>query len=229
MKKLISLLCAGVMALSLTACGGSGLTAMDASDYVRGMMDLTYYGTSDPDYLKRVGITEEEGRADYEKGLDVEYRYFARYFDMDTELLTEQTWEAIVDLLADFYRQAKYEVKPGSKSGEGFAVEVVVEPIAIIPHVVNTYMEDYSAEFAAVYANIDWSLISPEEEDAFWLTYENGWAMGIVELFREHEGELDYLEPQRVSVEILPDEEGVYSLGESDFANLDALILAYSD
>jgi len=229
MKKFLSLLCAAMMALSLTACGGRGLTTLDAADYVRGLMDLTYYGTLDQDYLKSVDVTEEEGRADYEKGLEVEYQYFTRCFDMDTSLLTDQTREAIVTLLADIYQQAKYEVKPGSRTDSGFSVEVVIEPIGIIPHVVNNYMEEYSKAFAAQYANVDWSLISPEEESAFWLTYENGWAMGIVELFREHEEELDYLETRRITVEIRPDDTGVYSLSDADFSNLDALILAYSD
>ena len=227
MKKLLSF--AMVLALCLSGCGKSGFTAQDAADYVRGVLDQTYLGVFDEDYLERVGLTEEEARAGYETGLDVEYQYFIRYFEMEEQMLTEQTRSAITGLLADLYQQASYEVVPGEQKDEGYEVRVTVAPIDLIAVVAEKYMEDYCAEFAAKYADADPSQLSSGEVDAFWLSYENDWAVGIVDLFREHEGELGHLEKRSLTVTVAPDEKGVYTLSDADFAGLDALILAYSN
>ena len=229
MKKVISLACTLLLSLSLTACGGRGLTAMDATSYVQGMMDQTYLGHWSEDYLASVDITKEQAQDTYTQGLEVEYAYFTYYFDMAPDYLTQDTHDAITSLLADIYQQSRYQVSTAEKQEEGFAVEVSVEPIDIIPLVTGKYMPSYSEDFAARYAGIDRSAITAEEEYAFLTAYENDWAMGIVELFRSHLDELGYLEARSVTVEIRPDDDGVHSLSEADFAALDALILAYSD
>lgn len=231
MKKVFSFLCALSLLLGLTACGSRGLTALDAADYVKGLLDETYLGLFHEGYLESVGITEEEARANYENGLEVEYEYFTYYFDMNTEYLTEETHAAVVDLLADIYQHSKYQVKTTTKHDDGFVVEVVVEPIDIIPLVVENYMEGYSAAFAASYADIDQAAVaamSETEQDAFWTVYENDWANGVVELFRAHMEELGHLEAETIMAQFKPDDEGLYCLSDNDFSNIDALILAYS-
>lgn len=230
MKKVCSLLCALALFLGLTACGGS-LTALDAADYVQGLLDATYLGLFDEDYLKRVDITEEEARTSYKNGLDVEYAYFTHYFDMNTEYLTEQTRTAIVALLADIYQHANYQVGTAARAEDGFTVEVTVRPIDIIPMVVENDMEDYSAAFAASYADTDQAAVtamSAIEQDAFWTVYENDWANGVVELFRGRMEELDHLEARTVTARFRPDEDGCYTISHDDLASIDALILAYS-
>jgi alpha-glucosidase len=93
---------------------------------------------------------------------------------------------------------------------------------------INTETYNYYTDFAAKYADVDPSRFSSGEVDAFWLSYENDWAMGIVNLFREHEGDLGHLEKRTLTVTVAPDENGIYALSDTDFAGLDALILAYS-
>ena len=228
MKKVLSLVSAFALALSLTSCGGSGLTAMDAADYVQGLLDATYLGVFHQEYLAGVNLTEEEAQTNYENGLEVEYEYFTYYFDISTDDLTEQTHNAIVDLLADIYQQSAYQVKTVSRMDDGFVVEVVVEPIDIIPLVAENYMEAYSADFATNYADVDLAAIGEVEQEAFRLTYENDWATGIVELFRAHLDELGHLEGESILAQFLPNEDGAYCLSDADFSNIDALVLAYS-
>lgn len=230
MKKRLCALLALLLALSLTACGG-GITAMDAADYVQGLMDKTYLGQFNESYLTSVDIDEKTARENYLSGLEVEYEYFASFFQFDEDYVTQASRQNVIDLLADFYLNAKYQVKAGSKAENGYTVEVVVSPIDIIPLVTENYLTGFAEEFRARYADVtqeDVDAMSAEEQDAFWLSYENDWVDGIVALFRAHLSELGYLDEVSIAVQFKPDESGVYSISDNDFANLDALVLAYS-
>ena len=231
MRKGFALLCALCLLLGLAACGGRGLTALDAAEHVQGLLDVTYLGVYDEGYLKSVGITQEQAQADHESGLEVEYEYFTYCFDMNTDYLTGQTHDAIVALLADIYQHSDYEVGTVTKQEDRFTIEVSIAPIDIIPLVVERDMEAYSAAFADAYAHTDQAAVaamSAVEQDAFWTAYENDWAMGVVELFRARLDELGHLEQVSVTVQFGPDEEGVYTISDKDFSAIDARILAYS-
>lgn len=233
MKQYLAAACGLLLACSLTACGGGKtLSAQDAALYVQGLLDETYLGVYDPDYLALVDLTEEEAEETYRKGLEVSYQYLSKNFQFDDTYITDETRQAAVDLLAELYSHARYRVGQAVKSGNGFTLEVTIQPIDLIPLVVEKYMEDYSTTFSQRYANTTKEAVDalPEEEaETFWTGYENDWAMGVVGLFRTHLGELDYLEPVSLIVRVEPDEEGYYTLPDADFANLDYLILAYTD
>lgn len=226
MRKALCAVLAAVLSLSLTACGGGGMSGLDAADYIQGILDLNYLGILDEDYMASVDITKEEAQATYEHALEVEYEYFANYFDMKPEQLTEENHKAVVDLLADIYQSSSYQVKTATKSGDGYLVEIEVQPIDLIPLVVENYFEDFNEEYVASYNDVDFTAV--QDDEAFWDGVENDWASGIVALFRAHESELGYLDAESIVVQVKPDEEGIYSLSNNDFANIDVLILAYS-
>ena len=231
MKKLFAALTALALALSLTACGGSGLTTQDAADYMQGLLDATYLGQFSEDYLESVDLTEEEARESYEKGLDVAYRYLAKNFQFNEEYVSEDTRQAATDLLAEIYTHARYRVDTTTKTDKGFTLELSIQPIDLIPLVVEEYLPAYLDAVAARYADTtqaDVAAMPAEEADAFWTAYENDWAMGIVELLSAHMGELDYQEPVSLLVQFTPDADGYYTIPDTDFANLDYLILAYT-
>lgn len=228
MKKLLAALL--TLPFLLTACGGGGLTTFDAQDYLKGLLNATYLGQFDPDYLAQVDLTEEEARAAYEEGLELEYGYFSSFFRFDEACLTDETRQSAKDLLAELCGQARWEVGAASKSDGGFTVEVTVRPVDLIARVSEQYMPAYAEAFRAKYAGTtqgDLEAMPEEERTAFLAAYENDWATGVTELLRSHLSELDYLEPVSLLVRFLPDEEGYYSIPDTDFANLDALILAY--
>ena len=52
--------------LSLSACGGGGLSADDATTYVQGILDENYKGVYDPDFLELIDIVNA-GKAPLEK------------------------------------------------------------------------------------------------------------------------------------------------------------------
>lgn len=231
LKKLFAALTALVLTLSLTACGGGGLTTQDASDYLQGLLDATYLGQFSETYLESVDLTEAEARESYEKGLDVAYRYLAKNFQFSEEYVSEDTRQAATDLLAEIYTHARYRVDTATKTDKGFTLELSIQPIDLIPLVVEKYMEDYSNAFAAKYADTtqaDVAAMPAGEAEAFWTAYENDWAMGIVELLNTHMNELDHQQPVSLLVQLTADEDGYYTIPDTDFANLDYLILAYT-
>jgi len=228
MKKLLAALL--TLLLTLTACGGGGLTTFDAEDYLRGQINATYRGAFDEAWLEQVSLTEEEAQAAYEAGLDLEYQYFSAFFHFDETYITEETRQAVKDLLAELYQKSRCEILRVEKSGTGFSAQVKVQPVDLIALVSDTYMEAYAAEFSARYGETTLGDLEtmPEADQAdFWTAYENDWAMGIVELVRTHLSELGYREAVTMLLQFLPDEEGWFSIPETDFAHLDALILAY--
>lgn len=232
MKKFLAAALGLLLACSLAACGGGGgLTAEDAALYVKGLLDETYLGVFDEDYLALVDLTEEEAGETYRQGLEVSYQYLSKNFQFDDAYVTDETRQAAVDLMAEIYSRARYQVGEPVKTGDGFTLEVTVQPIDLIPRVVEKYMEEYSDAFSQTYAGTtreEVDALPADEAEAFWTKYENDWAMGVVELFRTHLGELDHLEPVSLIVRVEPDEDGYYTLSDTDFANLDYLILAYT-
>ena len=231
LKKFLAAACGLLLACSLTACGGGGLTAEDAALYVKGLLDETYLGVFDKDYLALVDLTEEEAEETYRQGLEVSYQYLSKNFQFDDAYVTDETRQEAVDLMAEIYSHARYQVGEAVKTGDGFPLEVTVQPIDLIPLVVEKYMGEYSDTFSQKYADTtreEVDALPADEAEAFWIQYENDWAMGVVKLFRTHLGELDHLEPVSLIVRVEPDEEGYYTLSDTDFANLDYLILAYT-
>lgn len=231
--KRCSVLAAGLaLCLALTGCGGGGVTSFDATAYMQGLLDETYLGKFSEDYMKMVGIDEDEARKTYEEGLEAEYEnYFADFFAFDREYVSDETRQAAIDLLAEVYQHSKYEVKPGSKVEGGYVVEIIVEPVDMIALIDDQYIEDYSDTFNAKYEDVTQEKVdamSDAEYDEFMTGYENDWANGIIDLFHEHMDELGYTDAQSIMVQFKPDDDGYYTISDNDFANLDNLILAYS-
>ena len=54
LKKFLAAACGLLLILPLSACGGGGLSAEDAAVYVQGLLDETYLGVFEEDYLKLV-------------------------------------------------------------------------------------------------------------------------------------------------------------------------------
>ena len=228
MKKLLAALL--TLLLTLTACGGGGLTTFDAENYLRGQLSATNRGEFDKTWQEQVDLTVEEAQAAYEAGLDLEYQYFSAFFQFDETYITGETRQAVKDLLAELYQRSRCEILRVEKSGAGFSAQVKVQPVDLIAQVSDTYMEAYAAEFSARYSETtlgDLDAMSEADQADFWAAYENDWAMGIVELIRAHFSELGYREAVTMLLQFLPDEEGWFSIPETDFAHLDALILAY--
>jgi hypothetical protein len=217
-KKLAALGLALAMALSLTACGG-GLTTNDAKAYIQGIMDMTYLGQYNAEYLQLVGSTEAECEENYLTGLAVEADYFAYYFD---SYLTDAVKDEVIQLYKEIYAHSSYTVKDAARTSDGgFNVTVEVYPMDILDQVVNgdalwAFIDDFNARYEA-------GAFDGMSEDE----YEAEWLSGVVEIIRPYLDSIGYLDVTSIVVQIQADEDGVFSLNEDDFSNLDMLLIDY--
>ena len=216
------------LSLSLAACAGETMTAFDAAAYVQGVLDETYKGTWDNAFLDLVDLTEGEAQDAYEASLEEEYRRFAYQFDLDDGLLTQETRQSVLDLLAEVSAKAQYTVQQGvALDDTRYAVEVSVRPMDLFIQVREDALADFQTEFADRYADVDLERLSAEEGAELETEYENAWATGIVELCRSRLGLLGYGDVESILVLVAPDDDGLYTMGDNDFSNLSALILPY--
>ena len=213
-----------VLTLSLAACQGETMTAFDATAYVQGVLDETYKGTWDNAFLDLVDLTDGEAQDAYEASLEEEYRRFAYQFDLDDSLLTEETRQSALDLLAEVSAKAQYTVQQAvALDDTRYAVEVSVRPMDLFIQVREDALADFQTQFAQQYAGVDPDELSEEGLSE----YENAWASGIVELCRSRLGLLNYRDVESILVLVAPDDDGLYTMGDNDFSNLSALILPY--
>ena len=134
-----ALAAAALLCLSLTACGETKMTVFDATAYVKGVLDETYKGTWNNAFLDLVELTDGEAQDAYEASLEQEYRRFAYQFDLDESALTEETRQAVLDLLAEVCAKAQYSVQEAVPLDDTrYAVEVSVRPLDLFLQVRGT-------------------------------------------------------------------------------------------
>ena len=227
-KRLPALAAALLLCLGLGACGGETMTSFDAASYVSGVLDETYKGEWDNAFLDLVDLTDGEAQDVYEAALEEEYRRFAYQFDLNDSLLTEETRQSALDLLAEVSAKAQYTVQQAvALDDTRYAVEVSVRPMDLFIQVREDALADFQAQFSEQYAGVDLDELSAEERTALETEYENAWASGIVELCRSRLGLVGYGDVERILVLVAPDDDGLYTMSDNDFSNLSALILPY--
>ena len=123
------MLLAGVMALGLAACGG--ITSDDAEAYIQGLLDASYLGQYNQEYLDLADITEEESRTeDYEWNTAAEAEILREYLAIQS---TDASIQQSVDLIKEIYAHSKYSVTGASKLEDGsYAVTVSIQPMDIL-------------------------------------------------------------------------------------------------
>ena len=216
------------LSLSLAACAGETMTAFDATAYVKGVLDETYKGTWDNAFLDLVDLTDGEAKDAYEASLNEEYQRFAYQFDLNDSLLTEETRQSALDLLAEVSAKAQYTVQQAvALDDTRYAVEVSVRPMDLFIQVREDALADFQAQFSEQYAGVDLESLTAEERTSLETEYENAWAGGIVELCRSRLGLVNYRDVERILVLVAPDDDGLYTMSDNDFSNLSALILPY--
>ena len=214
---------AALTALSLAAC--SGYSAEDATVLVKGNLDIIYLGEYTDAYLKNVDATEAEAQEIYQNNLEVESDYFIYYYDM--EEVSDELYQQLVDLHAEIYSHAQYEVLPAAKQSDGtFAVKVTFRPIDI--HVqVGEEWDSFIDGFNADYADVDTAAMTDEEFNAFWLAYNDDYNRRVIELVRSKLPTLGYGEEESVVIQVAKDEDGYYTPDDNGLNSFDTLLITY--
>lgn len=208
MKKKISFIITMAACFSMLLGGcGKKLTAEDAPAYVKSALDACYKGEFDA-YIEFTKSSEEEAKALYEQGLDA---------NMEASGITDAN---VSQELQDLYRQlfadllgiSKYTVGEAAEDGDGFTVEVSVEPFTMFDTLAQDLVDAVHAEEAE-------GLTTEDELNAY--VYQKMYDLMSAKLSAP-----EYGEPQTVTVHIQPDEDGIQTINEEDLVEIDTVMYA---
>ena len=216
MKKVLALVLGAVMCLGVL----TGCSKFEADALVKGNLDLIYLNTYTAEYLESVSLTPEEADAQYEDGIAVEVDYFTTYFEINMEYCSADIEQQIVELYHKIYDCSKYEVGEVSKSGDTFLVQLTVYPIDIMEKVYNEDLEGFLAGWSDAVATGE---INPDDDAAF----ETAWAQGVIDMVSARVDSIGYLDGTTISVQVVKDENGYFTIDSNDFARIDSLIISY--
>ena len=217
-------LLACTLALGLAACGD--ITPEDAETYIQGLLDASYLGQYDQDYLDLAGITEEEAREeDYEWNTTAEADILRDYLAIQP---TETAVQQSVDLIKEIYARSKYEVGAASKLEDGsYAVTVSIQPMDILIRYQNqTDVNEIWMTVLAEHGVMDQAALDamPGEE---YMVLEDAYAAAVLDGIRALLPAMGY-GPEQSAVLQLQLEGDTYTLVGTDWQHLDSMMIDYS-
>lgn len=221
MKKVLALVLGAVLCMGVLAgCGSS----FDAGNLVQGNLDLVYLNKYTDSYLKSVSMTKDAADAEYASGIAIEVDYFIEYFYIEMDYCDPSVKDQITELYHQIYDHSKYEVGEVTKSGDTYLVELTVYPIDTIKKIVDEDWETFCTEWTnEMTEKVNNGEVDAEDDVAI----ETAWAQGVIDLVKARAAAIGYLEPQTISVQVVQDADGIYSIDSNDFSRIDSLIIAY--
>lgn len=230
MKKALLILLSLTLMLSLAGCSSIMGMLGDESDrmsaYVQGYLDMTYKGQFNEDYMKELGLTEEDMQERYENGLKVEAQFFENAIGL-IEYPTEESTQRLVDLYARIYSYSDYTVESCTKLESGnYAVEVSFRPIDTMtklnPEQFDQVFVDVLGEFG-VYD--EYSLAAMSEED--YIAADGVYAQRIIDLLEQAIPGTGNSEERSVIVQI-KDSGDYWEPVQEDIDTIDYYLIDYS-
>lgn len=203
MKKRISLMITMMLCFSMLLGGcGKKLTTENAPDYVKSALDACYKADFDA-YMEFTGSTKEEAEELYQDGLNANMEVSGLIDSAVDEELQEQYRQLFADLL----NVCKYTVGEAQEDGDGFTVDVTVEPFLMF--------DNLQEELLSLLSTVDASAMTTEEITQY--TFEK-----MYELMSSKVAAPEYGDPETVTVHIQPDEDGIQTINEDDLMSIDS-------
>lgn len=222
--RITALLLAGVMALGLAAC--SSVTPEDAETYIQGLLDASYLGKYDPEYLELADITEEEAREeDYEWNTAAEAEILREYLAIQS---TDASIQKSVDLIKEIYSHSKYSVTGASKLEDGsYAVTVSIQPMDILIRYQNqTDVNEIWMTVLAEHGVMDQAALDAMSDEEY-MALEDIYAAAVLDGIQALVPEMGYGPEQSVVLQ-LQLEGDTYTLVGTDWQHLDSMMIDYS-
>lgn len=191
--------------------GGCGkkLTTENAPDYVKSALDACYKADFDA-YMEFTGSTKRRAREElYQDGLDANMEASGLMDSIVDEELQEQYRQLFADLLS----VCKYTVGEAKEDGDGFSVDVTVEPFIMF--------DGLQEELLTLLATEDASTMTPEELTQY--TFEK-----MYELMSSKLDAPEYGDSQTLTVHIQPDDDGVQAINEDDLTSVDLAMYSFT-
>lgn len=222
--RITALLLAGVMALGLAAC--SSVTPEDAETYIQGLLDASYLGQYNQEYLDLADITEEESRTeDYEWNTAAEAEILREYLAIQS---TDASIQKSVDLIKEIYSHSKYSVTGASKLEDGsYAVTVSIQPMDILIRYQNqTDVNEIWMTVLAEHGVMDQAALDAMSDEEY-MALEDIYAAAVLDGIQALVPEMGYGPEQSVVLQ-LQLEGDTYTLVGTDLQHLDSMIIDYS-
>lgn len=222
--RITALLLAGVMALGLAACGG--ITSDDAEAYIQGLLDASYLGQYNQEYLDLADITEEESRTeDYEWNTAAEAEILREYLAIQS---TDASIQKSVDLIKEIYSHSKYSVTGASKLEDGsYAVTVSIQPMDILIRYQNqTDVNEIWMTVLAEHGVMDQAALDAMSDEEY-MVLEDIYAAAVLDGIQALVPEMGYGPEQSVVLQ-LQLEGDTYTLVGTDWQHLDGMIIDYT-
>ena len=222
--RITALLLAGVMALGLAAC--SSVTPEDAETYIQGLLDASYLGQYNQEYLDLADITEEESRTeDYEWNTAAEAEILREYLAIQS---TDASIQKSVDLIKEIYAHSKYSVTGASKLEDGsYAVTVSIQPMDILIRYQNqTDVNEIWMTVLAEHGVMDQAALDAMSDEEY-MALEDIYAAAVLDGIQALVPEMGYGPEQSVVLQ-LQLEGDTYTLVGTDWQHLDSMMIDYS-
>lgn len=122
MKKIFKKVLLAMM-IAVFTVGIAGCAKFDPVAYTKACMDAMYKRDY-KEYAKQIDVTEDEAKEDLESKFEKNVMTGFENFSM-----SEGDKERYLDLMEKLYSEVKYEVGKAEKKGDGYTVQITVEPI----------------------------------------------------------------------------------------------------
>ena len=228
MKLSVRILCAALvicMAAALGACGlvsSSGISADDATTYIKGDLDAYYKGTYDQKYLSLVSdYTLTDAMAQHDGNISAEADYLMQWLEI--EYPNAAVTNKAEQVVAALYAKADYTVGAASRiEGGHYAVEVKVKPIEVLHMLTEDDFTDAFLSALEGYESYD------EITDDDWEIIDADYGMAILNKLESYIPQLTYGKEQTILFQLQLDEDGKYTATESAYQTFDAAVIDYS-
>ena len=200
-----------MLLISLSGCGKK---ESDYKAYVKSLISAYYLGITD-EYVTMTGSNEEDAEAIYLQNVTRLADNLSLYYGLEIAG-DEQLAPAMVDLSKQIYGKAKFEVNRAYKDNNIYYVELTIYPIDILNQT-NDQLVEYVNSFNAAVDEGKYNDYSKEE-------YEYEFASGIIGILASAVNDIEYGEPEVVTVRIITTEDSYY-IGNEDVRNIDRCIL----
>lgn len=204
MKKKLTAIAAALLCLSMLMSGcGKKATPEDAQTYVQATLDAYYKGDYDA-YMEKTKCTEDEAKAMHDEILQA---------NLDASglesMLDDETVEKLRQLFSDLFNNCKYTVSNAQEDGDGFTVEVTVEPFKL-------NYDQMLVDMEAAVSEVDPETAANMTEDE-----AVAYAMDLMfNIMSEKVTSPEYGEAETFTVHIQPDDDGVLTASEDDLYDI---------
>lgn len=208
MKKRASFMIIISICCSILAGGcGKKMTTEDAPVYIQAVLDSRYRSDYNA-YMEYRKCTEEEAAQLHEHGLN---SVLSLIKIADTSVSSELK-DQYRELFAGLHNICKYTVGAAEEDGDGFTVDVTVQPFSMFDGIDQSLIDVLHTEDA---------MEMTTDEQLYQLIYEE-----MYNLISPRLSVPEYGSPETVILHIQPDENKVQTVSDEDLNALDAMIYA---